>query len=65
MFDNKHRRLAVQLAGQLPEKRDDAMKVIEALRQLAESFVYDDGTKSQLSPAPVHSIEPKSPSGGL
>ena len=53
MFDNKHRRLAVQLAAQLPEKRDDALKVIEALRQIAESFLYSENSRERLPLAAV------------
>lgn len=34
------RRLAAQLAAQLPEDRESAMKTIEYLRQFAEVFIY-------------------------
>lgn len=39
MLDSSHRRTALQLASQLPEGREDALAVIEHLRQLVDIFV--------------------------
>ncbi len=39
MLDSTYRRCALQLATQLPERREDALAVIEYLRQLVDGFV--------------------------
>lgn len=39
MLDSTYRRQALQLASQLPESREDALAVLEYLRQLVDSFV--------------------------
>lgn len=40
------RRLAAQLAAQLPESKANALKTIEYLRQLAEGYLYPTEDKS-------------------
>lgn len=40
MLEARHKRLAVQLASQLPENREDALKTLECLHRLVEEFLY-------------------------
>lgn len=37
---HNHRRLAVQLAAQLPENKEDAVKTVTYLRWLVDGFLY-------------------------
>lgn len=37
--DQWHRRLAIQLAGQLPENRNDAIRVLNHTRGLVDNFL--------------------------
>jgi hypothetical protein len=49
-----HRRSAVQIAAQLPDNREDALRVLELTRELAENFLFkDDGCLRPASPAAV------------
>lgn len=50
MLDATHRRQALQLACQLPEKREDALKVLGYLSQLFDGFM-----------APVQPARPLTP----
>ena len=43
MAEDHHRRLAAQLAAQMPESKDDALMVLESLRRLVECYLYSDG----------------------
>ncbi len=56
---NNHRRLAVQLASQLPETQDEARKVLGHLQSLVENFLY--GPQLTLVPA-VGRNQPQGPS---
>ena len=38
-----HRRLAIQLAAQLPERYEDAIAVLRATERLAEEYLKDTG----------------------
>lgn len=40
MPEDRHRRLAVQLASQLPEAKSDAVQVLECLSKLVDSYLY-------------------------
>jgi hypothetical protein len=40
--DAASRRLAAQLAAQLPDTKANALKTIDYLRELAENFMYED-----------------------
>ncbi len=40
MPEDHHRRLAVQLASQLPENKSDAVQVLECLTNLVDSYLY-------------------------
>ena len=42
-----HRRHAVQLVAQLPEGREDALKVLDQARHLVENFLYADEEKPE------------------
>lgn len=42
------RRLAVQLAAQLPEEREDAQDVIILLRELVDGFMFADSDGRRL-----------------
>ncbi len=52
MFHANGRRLALQLASQLPDSREEALAVVDRLRDLVESF-FESG---QL-PAPLRLLE--------
>lgn len=41
-MESRHRRLAAQLASQLPDDREDARKTVEFLKILVEQFLYQD-----------------------
>lgn len=43
MSTSWQRRLAVQLAAQLPEEKNDAMAVIEHLKRIASGFLFAEG----------------------
>lgn len=72
MLDSTYRRLALQLASQLPEERADALKVLEYLRQLVDVFVapmpgdqarrdlpFLEGTVSAIGTSPRRLASPK------
>jgi len=40
MPEDHHRRLAVQLASQLPETKSDAVQVLECLAKLVDNYLY-------------------------
>ena len=77
MLDSTYRRLALQLASQLPSERDEALKVLEYLRQLVDVFVapvpsgqgrrdapFLEGTVSAIGTAPKRLASSKgNPSG--
>lgn len=48
MLDSTYRRHALQLASQLPEGREEALAVIEYLRQLVDTFVAPVATGQRL-----------------
>lgn len=57
---HNHRRLAVQLASQLPENREDALKTLACLQWLVDGFLY--GPRLSLV-APVGPGQAQVPSG--
>lgn len=40
MLETRHKRLAAQLAPQLPENKEDALKTLECLHKLVEEYLY-------------------------
>jgi hypothetical protein len=48
------RRLAAQLAAQLPETKAKALKTIEYLRELADTFMYPEPAPDNV--VPLHRV---------
>lgn len=55
-----HRRHAITLAGQLPDKIEDALIVIEAMRDLVERFLIPDPQGADERPANILQFTGKS-----
>ena len=55
MWNGNERRLALQLASQLPDSRDEALAVVDRLRELVEAFF--EGDQSLLPLAPFRLLE--------
>jgi hypothetical protein len=51
---NWHKRQAMVLAGQLPENTEDALLVLQAVRELVETFLMED----QGQPAKASNVLP-------
>jgi hypothetical protein len=45
-----HRRHALMLAGQLPDGRDDALAVLDCVRELVETFLQSDTPEPAKAP---------------
>ena len=45
-MDNEYRWLAVQLAGQLPQNREGAIKTLECLREIVDCYLFPQSGKS-------------------
>jgi hypothetical protein len=47
--DHANRRFAIQLAGQLPESREDALAVVTYMRELVEDYLAPTGETDRSS----------------
>ncbi len=52
MPQNHHRRLAAQLAAQLPEEKQDALLVLKCLYRLVDDYMYPNTQKPNLTVVP-------------
>ncbi len=57
MPEARHRRLAIQLAAQLPESREDAIKTLECLKRIVDGYLYPDPDNGHLWLASVTSLD--------
>lgn len=51
------RRLAVQLASQLPETKDEAQKVLEYLKVIVAGYLYEEKEPPNLTIVPLRPAE--------
>ncbi len=58
------RRLAVQLASQLPETQDEALKVLGYLQSIVVDYLYAEGEPPNLTIVPF-AARPPDTAGGL
>lgn len=59
------RRMAVQLAAQLPEDTEDALMVLDLVRELVEGFLAGSGQRLRLVPSAEVKAFPAASSSAL